>query len=165
MKDCWKEKNRVKGFSSRLTKVLFPTRIFRVNIALALFTFFILAFMVLVAMPGVNASSMRTGLVGEWAFDGGYGTTAYDTSGYGNDGSPVGWYTSDVTGSGTASANSYYLSPDPTYHPSNVFDDNTGTYWDGCCSGYPDQWLKYDFGAGEEKIINNLKEKFPEKYA
>ena len=41
----------------------------------------------LMVIPLVNASSMRTGLVGEWAFDGGYGTTAYDTSGYGNHGS------------------------------------------------------------------------------
>jgi len=38
-------------------------------------------------MPVASASSLRPYLVGEWRFDEGFGTTAYDTSGEGNTGS------------------------------------------------------------------------------
>ena len=92
-----------------------------------------------------------------WSFDEGYGAATYDSTQNNHHGNIVGEYSADMTGSGTASANSYYLSPDPTYHPDKAFDDNLSTYWDGCCSGYPDQWLKYDFGAQAAKIINQYK--------
>ena len=32
-----------------------------------------------------------------------------------------------------------------TYTPSKAFDTDLGSYWDGCCTGYPNQWLQYSF--------------------
>jgi len=47
----------------------------------------VVAVFFLIISPFTSASSMRPYLVGEWRFDGGFGTTAYDSSGNGNHGS------------------------------------------------------------------------------
>lgn len=54
----------------------------------------------------------------------------------------------DQTGSGTASASS---SNTGTETPDRAFDNNTGTYWQG--NGNAGVWIKYDFGAGNDKDI------------
>lgn len=55
----------------------------------------------------------------------------------------------DVTGSGTASADSVY-SGSPA---SNAFDNNNSTLWSGAGTFAQNAWLKYDFGAGNAKNI------------
>lgn len=57
---------------------------------------------------------------------------------------------SDQTGSGTASVSTSY---DPSsFGADKAFDNNTGTEWisDGTHTA---QWLKYDFGSGNNKDI------------
>lgn len=54
----------------------------------------------------------------------------------------------DVTGSGTASASSE-LSP---FFAANAFDNNTATTWYTPAVNIP-AWVKYDFGAGNDKDI------------
>eukprot|EP01043_Picozoa_sp_COSAG02_P022363 COSAG02_NODE_1161_length_14173_cov_8.154469_1_plen_718_part_10 len=51
---------------------------------------------------------------------------------------------SDYLNGGAASADSQYSM---TTLASAAFDDNVYTWWDGCCSGYPDQELYYVFDA------------------
>jgi len=63
-----------------------------------------------------------------------------------------GGYTSDVTGSGTASADQEYNNGDGTGAASKTFDDNTDTEGWGNNNSLP-TWLKYDFGASNEKTI------------
>lgn len=53
----------------------------------------------------------------------------------------------DVTGSGTASANSNYSGETAA----NAFDSVVRTYWRATLS--TTQWIKYDFGAGQDKDI------------
>ena len=92
--------------------------------------------------------------IAHWKFDEGQRGVAHDSSGHNNHGVFFPDYTNDLTGNGTATASSTYRTPG-AYEPGNVFDDNGSTIWDGCCSGYPtNQWLKYDFGVGNEKVIN-----------
>ena len=67
-----------KGSKDKTVKGSLFSRIFRPNIAVALFFLALITIITLIAMPNVSASSLRTGLVGEWRFDGGFGTTAYD---------------------------------------------------------------------------------------
>lgn len=55
---------------------------------------------------------------------------------------------SDVTGSGTASADS--TSGGTT--AADAFDNNTATKWSSGTAGYP-HWIKYDFGSGNDKSI------------
>lgn len=55
----------------------------------------------------------------------------------------------DVTGSGTATADSTYGG---SYLASNAFDDNTTTQWTSANTAYP-HWLTYDFGSGNAKAI------------
>jgi len=68
-------------------------------------------------------------------------------------------YTGDLCNGGNASASSVYSS----YVASNAFDDNYdgsgdgqgGTYWS---SNDPvPQWIKYDFGSGNEKVIKQYR--------
>jgi len=56
-------------------------------------------------------------------------------------------YTIDLCTGGTATASSTYSS----YYPSKAFDDDINTFWSS--NGMP-CWIKYDFGSGNEKIIN-----------
>lgn len=59
----------------------------------------------------------------------------------------------DETGSGTASASSYYS----TYLPSKAVDDDTNTFW-SCYnpSSQTTEWWQYDFGAGNAKAITHI---------
>jgi len=59
-------------------------------------------------------------------------------------------YTSDLCTGGTASAESTYGSS----FPSNAFD-NEDIYWES--DGNPPQWLQYDFGAGNSKVITRYR--------
>jgi len=54
----------------------------------------------------------------------------------------------DVVSGGTASASSV----NGTDAAVNAFDGNTATWWLSASTGVP-QWLKYDFGAGNDKDI------------
>ncbi len=54
----------------------------------------------------------------------------------------------DLTGSGTASADSTYTG---AYPASNAFDDDTSTQWTSAAT-YP-HWLKYDFGSGNDTAV------------
>lgn len=51
----------------------------------------------------------------------------------------------DLTGSGTASASSYY---DSNWVPANAVDNNEATGWHIANQAVIPQWWKYDFGAG-----------------
>jgi hypothetical protein len=53
-----------------------------------------------------------------------------------------------VTGSGTASASESYV----TLPPADAFDLSNSTSWASNGSALP-QWIKYDFGAGNDKDI------------
>lgn len=55
---------------------------------------------------------------------------------------------SDETGSGTASANG----TSGGTNAGQAFDNNTGTSWNSASGGFP-QWIKYDFGSGNNKNI------------
>jgi len=55
----------------------------------------------------------------------------------------------DVTGSGTASASSEYGAG----YEANKGFDNTVAVWASANNSYLNQWLKYDFGVGQEKDI------------
>lgn len=59
----------------------------------------------------------------------------------------------NVVGGGTPSASSIF---NGTYDVPNAFDGNTATFWN--CSGSPgaNEWIKYDFGAGNEKAIAEI---------
>jgi len=35
---------------------------------------------------------------------------------------------------------------------SKAFDGSTSTAWDGCCSGYPHQWLAYEFNTAVQIV-------------
>jgi hypothetical protein len=57
------------------------------------------------------------------------------------------------TSTGTATASSY-CSPsvggcNPSAAPLLAFDGQSDTWWDGCCSGYPNQWLAYQFTSSQ----------------
>ena len=54
---------------------------------------------------------------------------------------------SDITGSGTASAYSYYGGG---YEASKAFDNNTATGWASATPVVGQDWIKYDFGSGTE---------------
>lgn len=54
----------------------------------------------------------------------------------------------DLTGSGTASADSTYTG---AYPASNAFDDSNSTQWTSAAT-YP-HWLQYDFGSGNDVAI------------
>jgi hypothetical protein len=56
---------------------------------------------------------------------------------------------SDQTGSGTPTADSEYGA---TWSPDKAFDDNTSTMWVSTTIPF-DHWIKYDFGAGNDKTI------------
>lgn len=59
---------------------------------------------------------------------------------------------SDVTGSGTASADSFFSGG---VEADKAFDNNTGTEWASGTGGLP-HWIAYDFGVGVEKDIREL---------
>ena len=43
-----------------------------------------------------------------------------------------------------------------SYTPYKAFDDDVGTYWDGCCTGYPNQWLEYSFTSAVTVITYKI---------
>lgn len=60
----------------------------------------------------------------------------------------------DLCEGGTANADDY----DSTLYPSKAFDDSDSSYWqiiDEAPTG--GHWLGYDFGAGNEKIVNSIR--------
>jgi len=62
-------------------------------------------------------------------------------------------YSADKTGPGVAAASFYQ----PGHGPEDAFDDDNGTYFSNY--GYTEnepQWLGYDFGAGNEEIIQQI---------
>ena len=58
----------------------------------------------------------------------------------------------DVTGSGTASASSESAG----FEASKAFDNNSSTTWFTSSAGTLPQWIKYDFGSGNDKDIVEL---------
>lgn len=67
----------------------------------------------------------------------------------------------DQTGSGTPSASSEYSG---TYAASKAFDNDSSTFWSSASNDY-EEWIKYDFGSGndvniEEIIITNRNDSY-----
>ncbi len=60
---------------------------------------------------------------------------------YNNPASSSGQYNVDFMDGSGASASSTYTNQDAAY----AFDGSTSTWWDGCCSGYPNQVLQASF--------------------
>lgn len=56
----------------------------------------------------------------------------------------------DVTGSGTASASSSFSG---ATLPANAFDNDTATYWGTVFNSTLPQYLQYDFGDGNDKLV------------
>ena len=59
----------------------------------------------------------------------------------------------DATGSGTASASSSFSG---SFNADKVFDNSNSTWWSSTNGASFPQWVKYDFGAGNEKDIVEL---------
>ncbi|MFA6100390.1 MAG: discoidin domain-containing protein [Patescibacteria group bacterium] len=55
----------------------------------------------------------------------------------------------DVATGGTPAADSQY---DGSFAAANAFDDNNTTVWSSSSSAFP-HWIRYDFGAGNEKTV------------
>ena len=63
-----------------------------------------------------------------------------------------GGYSSDQTGSGTATDSGHWVS----FTPDKAFD-NIDSFWNSPDFGGFPQWLEYDFGSGNDKVVNRYR--------
>ena len=59
----------------------------------------------------------------------------------------------NVVGSGVSSSSSNYSA---TYDSSKAFDGDVTTRWNSAGASTPPEWIKYDLGAGNEKVVTRM---------
>ena len=43
-----------------------------------------------------------------------------------------------------------------SYVPASAFDSDNATSWNGCCTGYPNQWLQYSFPSAHTVTVYKI---------